>query len=203
MFGKWLLVIIVGVILMVQMIKLLFEIGERYVIASILTFFAPLAFSMGGSKNTNDIFKGWVRMYCSMLLMMLMNIVFLKLIMSAMLQIDSGNVLIWVIFVVALTRVARKIDSHIAKIGLNPAQTGDGIGTRLPGMMTLMAVKAVSSAVGKSLAGGKGSAGKEGSSSRRRHTSGRSTSHRNSGSGFAGSRGSYSPSAHRRFCSAT
>lgn len=176
--------------------KLLFEIGERYVITSVLTFFAPLAFSMGGSKNTNDIFKGWVRMYCSMLLMMVMNIVFLKLIMSAMTEMDSGNVLIWLVFVVALTRVARKIDSHIGKIGLNPAQTGDGIGTRLPGMMTFMAVKAVSSAVGKSLAGGKGNAGKEGSSGRRRHTSGRSTSHRNCGSGFAGSRGSYNPSAH-------
>ena len=43
--AKWLLVIIVGVVLMVQMVKLLFEIGERYVITSVLTFFAPLAFA--------------------------------------------------------------------------------------------------------------------------------------------------------------
>ncbi len=76
--AKWLFVIIVGVVLMVQMVKLLFEIGERYVITSVLTFFAPLAFAMGGSKSTNDIFKGWVRMYCSMLVMMIMNIVFFK-----------------------------------------------------------------------------------------------------------------------------
>ena len=155
--AKWMLVIIVGIVLMVQMVKLLFEIGERYVITSILTFFAPLAFSMGGSRNTNDIFKGWVRMYCSMLVMMIMNIVFLKLIMSAMSRMASGSVLVWLVFVVALTRVARKIDSHIGKIGLNPAQTGDGIGSRLPGMMTLMAVRVMSSAIGKSISGAKGS----------------------------------------------
>lgn len=171
--AKWLLVIIVGVVLMVQMIKLLFEIGERYVITSVLTFFAPLAFSMGGSRNTNDIFKGWCRMYGSMLVMMIMNIVFLKLIMSAMSQMSSGGVLIWLVFVVALTRVARKIDSHIGKIGLNPAQTGNGIGSRLPGMMTMMAVKVMSSTVSRSLAGAKGNSGKNGSSNGKQGHTGR------------------------------
>ena len=157
--AKWLLVIIVGVVLMVQMVKLLFEIGERYVITSVLTFFAPLAFSMGGSKNTNDIFKGWCRMYGSMLVMMIMNIVFLKLIMSAMSQMAAGGVLVWLVFVVALTRVARKIDSHIGKIGLNPAQTGSGIGSRLPGMMTMVAVRTMGSLVSRSMANAKGGSG--------------------------------------------
>lgn len=192
--AKWLLVIIVGVVLMVQMVKLLFEIGERYVITSVLTFFAPLAFSMGGSKNTNDIFKGWVRMYCSMLVMMIMNIVFLKLIMSAMAQMAAGGVLVWLVFVVALTRVARKIDSHIGKIGLNPAQTGSGIGSRLPGMMTMVAVRTMGSLVSRSMANSKGgSGGKTGKSGNagRGGTmgaggSGLGTSNRGSG-GFGGS----------------
>ncbi len=177
--ARWLLVIIVGVVLMVQMVKLLFEIGERYVITSVLTFFSPLAFAMGGSKNTNDIFKGWCRMYASMLVMMIMNIVFLKLIMSAMSQMAAGGVLVWLVFVVALTRVARKIDSHIGKIGLNPAQMGNELGSRLPGLMTYVAVRSMTSLVGKSIAnakggsGGKsgkgGSAGKSGSSGRHRY----------------------------------
>ncbi len=157
--ARWLLVIIVGVVLMVQMVKLLFEIGERYVITSVLTFFSPLAFAMGGSKNTNDIFKGWCRMYASMLVMMIMNIVFLKLIMSAMSQMAAGGVLVWLVFVVALTRVARKIDSHIGKIGLNPAQTGNELGSRLPGLMTYVAVRSMTSLVGKSIANAKGGSG--------------------------------------------
>jgi len=73
--ASWLLVIIVGIILIVQIVKLFFEIGERYVIVTMLTIFSPLAFAMGGSKNTADIFKGWVRMFASMCLMMIMSLV--------------------------------------------------------------------------------------------------------------------------------
>ncbi len=189
--AKWLLVIIVGVVLMVQMVKLLFEIGERYVITSVLTFFAPLAFAMGGSKNTNDIFKGWCRMYGSMLVMMIMNIVFLKLIMSAMSQMNSGGVLIWLVFVVALTRVARKIDSHIGKIGLNPAQTGAGIGSRIPGMMTMVAVRTMGSLVSRSMASAKGGSG--GRSGRNGNFSGRNRSANPTGSRF---RSAYSGDGH-------
>ena len=39
---KWLIVIVVGFILIFQYIKLLFEIGERYVVTSVLTFFHRL-----------------------------------------------------------------------------------------------------------------------------------------------------------------
>ena len=175
--AKWLIVIIVGFVLMFQIIKLLFEIGERYVVTSVLTFFAPLAFSMGGSKNTSDIFKGWCRMYGSMMVMMIMNIVFLKLILSAMAHVTTGSVLVWLVFIVALTRVARKIDSHIGKIGLNPAQTGDGVGSRLPGMMTMVAVRTMAATIGRSIGGGGRSSG--GGSSRPRGGAGGGHSSRN------------------------
>ncbi|MGN0107985.1 MAG: hypothetical protein ACI4A5_09875, partial [Hominilimicola sp.] len=198
--AKWLIVIIVGFILIFQLIKLLFEIGERYVVTSVLTFFAPLAFSMGGSKNTNDIFKGWCRMYGSMMIMMIMNIVFLKLILSSMANITSGSVLVWLVFIVALTRVARKIDSHIGKIGLNPAQTGDGVGSRLPGMMTAVAVRTMASAIGGSIknsgmsGSGRRSGGERRSSRSHYHRSGDHSSSRsadnrsttNAGSTFSG-----------------
>ena len=147
---SWMLVAIVGIILIIQMVKLFVDIGERYVITCVLTFMAPLAFAMGGSRNTSDIFKGWCRMYGSMNLMLIMNIVFLKLIISAMSHMVSSGVILWVVFIVALTRVARKIDAHIAKIGLNPAQAGNSLGVRLPGGMTMVVVKSLASMVGKS-----------------------------------------------------
>lgn len=196
---KWLIVIVVGFILIFQYIKLLFEIGERYVVTSVLTFFAPLAFSMGGSKNTNDIFKGWCRMYGSMMVMMIMNIVFLKLILSAMGNVTSGSVLIWLVFVIALTRVARKIDSHIGKIGLNPAQTGDGVGSRLPGMMTMVAVRTMASTIGRNISANKDT-GRNSSSrgnnhrsygryntSGERNNSSNNTEHTTAGAGMSGS----------------
>ncbi len=156
---SWLIAIIVSIILIIQLIKLFFDIGERYVIACVLTFMAPLAFAMGGSKNTNDIFKGWCRMYGSMNLMLIMNIIFLKLIMNAMVNMWASNIIVWLVFVMALTRVARKIDAHIAKIGLNPAQTSNSVGVRFPGGMTMVVVKSIASLVSKNMGGMKSGLG--------------------------------------------
>ena len=160
--ASWLLAIIVAIILIVQIIKLFFEIGERYVLVGVLTLLSPLAFSMGGSKSTADIFKGWVRMFASMCLMMVLSVVFLKLLLSAMEDVPSGtDILPWLIFVVALAKVGRKIDSIIARIGLNPAITGDPLGhSRLPGILTAMAVRSIS----KNFSGGSASSSKESSS---------------------------------------
>lgn len=87
MFGidaSWFLMIIVWIIILFQLVKFFFEVGERYVIVGVLTIHSPLAFAMGGNRNTMDIFKGWARMYGSMCLMLVMNVVFMKLIISAM-----------------------------------------------------------------------------------------------------------------------
>ena len=179
---SWLLAIIVSIILIVQMVKLFFDIGERYVIACVLTFMAPLAFAMGGSKNTNDIFKGWCRMYGSMNLMLIMNIIFLKLIMNAMLNMHASNIIIWLVFVMALTRVARKIDAHIAKIGLNPAQTNSRVGVRFPGGMTMVVVRSIASLVGKNVGGMNGSSGssnRSGGNGNHNHGGGQGGSPRN------------------------
>lgn len=116
--GSWLLVVIVGLILIFQIIRFFFEIAERYVVLATLTIMAPLAFGTGGSKSTEDIFKGWARMYGSMCVMMLMNVVFLKLLLSAMAAIPSGaGVLPWLLFVVAIARVARKVDDLVCRVG--------------------------------------------------------------------------------------
>ena len=63
--ASWLLVIIVGFVIMWQFVKLFFEIAERYVVTAMLVLLAPLAFGMGGSKNNEDIFRGWARMFVS------------------------------------------------------------------------------------------------------------------------------------------
>ena len=134
--ASWLLIIIVGFVVMWQFVKLCFEVAERYVVTAVLVLMAPLAFGLGGSKSTEDIFKGWCRMFASMCLMMVMNIIFLKLLISAMGYVPSGlGVLPWMLLIVGIARVARKIDSVVARIGLNPAITGDGLGRGLPGMV--------------------------------------------------------------------
>lgn len=163
--ASWLLVIIIGVILVVQIIKLFFEIGERYVVLAVLTVLSPLAFSMGGSKNTADIFKGWARMFGSMCLMVVLSVVFLKFMLSAMSVVPSGvEVIPWTIFVVAIAKTGRKIDALIMRIGLNPAATGDPLGgiSRMPGMLTYIVARNMAQNIGKSAAAGTSHNGQSG-----------------------------------------
>lgn len=137
--SSWLLAMIVGLILIFQVIKFFFEIGERYVVTVILVVLAPLAFGMGGSKNTEDIFKGWCRMFGSMCVMMLMNVIFLKLLLSTMSTVPSGlGIFPWLIFVTAIVRVGRKIDDIVCRMGLNPAHTGSPLGKGYVGGLTSM-----------------------------------------------------------------
>ena len=164
--ASWLLVVIIGVIVMWQVIKLFFEIAERYVVTAVLVILSPLAFAMGGSKQTEDIFRGWCRMFASMCVMMVMSVVFLKLLLSAMWSPPTGVALLpWMLLVVAIARVARKIDSIIARIGLNPAITGDGLGRGLPGMAAYAVIRGMGhrilqtagrSGMGRSPSGGRG-----------------------------------------------
>ena len=157
--ASWLLVIIVNFVIMWQVVKLFFEIAERYVVTAALVLLSPLAFATGGSKNTADIFKGWCRMFGSMCLMMVLNVVFLKLLISAMGHMPSDvGVLPWMLLIGGIARVARKADSIVARMGLNPAITGDGLGRGLPGMVAYAVVKSVGSTVAHS-AGRSGSTG--------------------------------------------
>lgn len=158
--SSWLLAMIVGLILIFQVIKFFFEIGERYVVTVILVVLAPLAFGMGGSKNTEDIFKGWCRMFGSMCVMMLMNVIFLKLLLSTMSTVPSGlGIFPWLIFVTAIVRVGRKIDDIVCRMGLNPAHTGSPLGhgfMALPTMMANHAARTVIQTVAANRTGGEG-----------------------------------------------
>lgn len=161
--ASWLLIIIVNVIIMWQIVKLFFEIAERYVVTAMLVLLAPLAFATGGSKNTADIFKGWCRMFGSMCLMMVLNVVFLKLLIAAMGNVPSdAGVLPWMLLIVGIARVARKADSIVARMGLNPAITGDGLGRGLPGMVAYAVVKSVGSTVAKTVSHSTGKSGSAG-----------------------------------------
>ena len=142
--GSWLLVVICGIIVMFQTFKLIMEMAERYFILAVLTITSPLAFGMGGSRNTSDIFNGWGRMFGSMCLLMATNVMFVKMLLSVLSYYPSGlDVLPWMVLVVTIVKVAKKADSILARIGLNPAMTGDPLGRGFPGAMTMMVVRSM------------------------------------------------------------
>ena len=158
--ASWLLAILFGIIIIFKTLRLLLEIAERYVILAVLTMTAPLAFAMGGSKSTADIFSGWCRMYGSMCLLMVTNVIFFKMLLSVLSTVPSGlDVFLWIVLILTLVKVARKADAIITRIGLNPAITGDSLGRPLPGALTYMVVRSAASRITKSV--GKSAGGRD------------------------------------------
>lgn len=144
--AAWLLVIIFGLIIMFKVFRLLLEIAERYVILAVLTMTAPLAFAMGGSKSTSEIFGGWCRMFGSMCTLMVTNVIFFKMLLSVLSNVPSGlDIIPWIVLALTIVKVARKADAIITRIGLNPAITGDSLGRGFPGTLTYMVMRSATS----------------------------------------------------------
>ena len=142
--SSWLLIVIIGVLIGAQLIKLFFEIGERYVVVAILTLFSPVAFAMGGSRSTKDICSGFIRTYASMILLLVSNVLFLKLIYSALSSMPDGVMILpWTVLIVGIARVARKADNLLSKIGLNPSFTGDPLGNGMGKAAAFMAARSI------------------------------------------------------------
>ena len=155
--ASWLLVIIFDLITMFMVFSLLLEVAERYMVLAILTVMAPLAFAMGGSKSTSEIFSGWCRMFGSMCFLMATNIVFFKMLLSVVSTVPSfPDVFLWMVMIVSIVKVAKKADEIITRIGLNPAITGNK--SSLPGVIAYTVFRTALSMVTKGAANGIGGA---------------------------------------------
>lgn len=139
---------VVGLILMLILqislgwnyFKLLLEVVERYIVVGVLCYTSPLAYCMGGSKATEPVFKSWCRMVGSQLLLLVLNVWFLRGFNSAVGQFianagatstGQGNIFLWMFCALAFLKTAQKFDSYLAAMGLDVAQTGSGMGMEL------------------------------------------------------------------------
>lgn len=143
-----LLLVILEIALGWNYFKLLLETVERYVVVGVLCYTSPLAYSMGASKTTSNVFKSWCHMVGSQLLLLVMNVWFLRAFNSSMgqfignggaLSSGQGSIFLWLFCALAFLKTAQKFDSYLASIGLNVAQTGSSMGMEL-----LMAARVVS-----------------------------------------------------------
>ena len=155
--ASWILVIIFDLITMFMVLSLLLEVAERYMVLAMLTVMAPLAFAMGGSKSTSEIFAGWCRMFGSMCFLMATNIVFFKMLLSVVSTVPSfPDVFLWMVLIVSIVKVAKKADEIITRIGLNPAITGNK--SSLPGVIAYTVFRTALSMVTKGASNGIGGA---------------------------------------------
>ena len=134
------LILILEIALGWNYFKLLLETVERYIVVGVMCYTSPLAFCMGASKATNPVFKSWCRMVGSQLLLLVMNVWFLRGFASTMgqyiasggaLSTGKGSIFLWLFCAIAYLKTAQKFDSYLGAIGLNVAQTGSGMGMEL------------------------------------------------------------------------
>lgn len=62
--------------------KMLFIIAERYVLLGVFSYTAPLAFSTGGSKATNNVLASWSKMFGGQVVLIIMNAWCMKMFLS-------------------------------------------------------------------------------------------------------------------------
>ena len=157
------LVLILMIALGWNYFKLLLEVVERYVVVGVLCYTSPLAYSMGASKATGQVFKSWCRMVGSQLLLLIMNVWFLRAFNSSVghymanggtLSNGRGSIFLWLFCAIAFLKTAQRFDSYLASIGLNVAQTGSGLGFEL-----LMAARVVTGMGGGFMKAGQAFAG--------------------------------------------
>ena len=143
-----LLLVILEIALGWNYFKLLLETAERYIVVGVLCYTSPLAYAMGASKTTNSVFKSWCHLVGSQLLLLVMNVWFLRAFNSSVgqyignggaLSTGQGSIFLWMFCALAFLKTAQKFDSYLASIGLSVAQTGSSMGMEL-----LMAARVVS-----------------------------------------------------------
>ena len=141
------LLIILMIALAWNYFKLLLETVERYVLVGVLCYTSPLAYAMGASKATSRVFQSWCRMVGSQLLLLVLNVWFLRAFNSSVGQFVAnggaltsgrGSVFLWLFCALALLKIAQKCDSYLAALGLSVAQTGSSMGIEM-----LMAARAI------------------------------------------------------------
>ena len=128
------LLIILEIALGWNYFKLLLEVVERYVVVGVLCYTSPLAYCMGASKSTSPVFKSWCRMVGSQLLLLVLNVWFLRAFNSSVgqyignggaLSSGKGSIFLWLF------------------CALNVAQTGSSMG-----MEMLMAARVLTGGMG-------------------------------------------------------
>ena len=106
--------------------KLLLEVVERYVVVGVMCYTSPLAFAAGGSKATQSVFRSWCKMVGSQLLLLVLNVWFLRGFASSVGQFlanggaltsRNGNIFLWLFCALAYLKTAQRFDSYLSSLG--------------------------------------------------------------------------------------
>ena len=110
-----------------NLVKLLIEVIERYLMVGVLVYTAPLVYSTISSSSTAQIFKKWCSMFMGQCLLMLINVFSIKMVFSIF-QSTTSDVIVKILIALAFCKIAAKFDSYMNTLGLSTAITGSNMG---------------------------------------------------------------------------
>lgn len=112
-----------------NMLKLILEVVERYLVLMTIIYTSPLGWATISSESTAGIFKKWLSMFFSQCIMMLLNVWSFKVIISILGTGTSGdsNLFMRLILGLAFCKVAQRMDTYLNQIGANAAITGQNM----------------------------------------------------------------------------
>ena len=111
-----------------NLIKLLLECVERYLMVGVLVYTSPLIYPFLSSAATATVFQRWVGMFCGECALMSLSVLFTKLSISALSSTSGGNsVIAKLIMCLTMCKIAQRVDSYMQQLGIGVPTTGEGI----------------------------------------------------------------------------
>ena len=124
--------LIVGTVLMVMigynLIGLVLEAAERYLICIVIIFLSPLALATGVSEESSMIAKNWLKMFWSHGVLLILNIWVVGIGRSCFDTLDPSatttQIIVWALITYAYFKVAQKLDDMMQNSGMMITRTG-------------------------------------------------------------------------------
>lgn len=124
-----------------EYLMFLIELVERYIILGLLTVISPLCIACGAARATNQIFRSWLQMYISQVVLLVFATFFLKTFNISfglfLTGLANGTYTVYGttrevdiigpvfgLMLIAWLRQGQRIDQHMAALGLSVAQAG-------------------------------------------------------------------------------
>ncbi|MEE1256244.1 MAG: hypothetical protein UHN47_07000 [Lachnospiraceae bacterium] len=118
------IIVMIGII--IEFVKTLLDIMERYLMIQLLLVASPVPSGLFVSRGTSAIYRNFIVMYISQLFLLLMNRYFLSL-FAIMCINGTTKTLVGCLFLMAFLKSAQKLDAYLKAMGLSVAQTGGSL----------------------------------------------------------------------------
>ena len=111
-----------------NVLKLMVEVCERYLMIAVLVYASPLIYPTITSSSTAQIFKKWCGMFFGQCALMTLSAWMLKLICSGFsFTTSEHNIMFRLMLTLAMCKIAQRIDTYMQQLGIGVATTGGNL----------------------------------------------------------------------------